>query len=264
VLISDNANKQRFEKWVEENKTWGEVLAKAKWLCSRSLAPPKSAAPPPRPAGKKLEIESAGTGFVVSKRGHVLTNAHVVEGCREVRTRAPAGGGGVTPVIASDTKNDLALVRVSSAPPSVATFRDGRGVRQGEGVVAIGFPLRGLLASGANLTTGTISALAGLRDDTRYLQITAPVQPGNSGGPLLDQSGNVIGVIVGKLDAVKVAEATGDIPQNVNFAINAAVVRSFLDANAVGYVTASSVKKLEVADIGERAKKFTVLVECWK
>src|SRR5439155_21695916 len=100
----------------------------------------------------------------------------------------------------------------------------GRAVRQGDGIVAVGFPLRGLLASGPNVTTGTISALAGLGDDSRYLQITAPVQPGSSGGPLLDQSGNVVGVVVGKLDALRVAQAIGDIPQNVNFAINAAVI----------------------------------------
>jgi hypothetical protein len=169
--------------------------------------------------------------------------------------------------MASDPKNDLALLSLSSRlarPAGVATLREGRGIRQGDGVLAIGFPLRGLLASGVNLTTGTISALAGLRDDTRYLQITAPIQPGNSGGPLLDQSGNVIGIIVAKLDAVKIAEATGDIPQNVNFAINATMARPFLDANGVEYETAPSTRKLEAADIGERAKKFTVLVECWK
>jgi S1-C subfamily serine protease len=78
------------------------------------------------------------------------------------------------------------------------------GIRSGEGVVAVGFPLRGLLASTANVTTGSVSALAGPRDATRYLPITAPVQPGNSGGPLLDPSGNVIGVVVGKLDALTV------------------------------------------------------------
>ena len=101
-------------------------------------------------------------------------------------------------------------------------------------VVAVGFPLPGLLASEANVTTGIVSALAGIGDDTRFLQMTVPVQPGNSGGPLLDLEGRVVGVVVGKLDAVKVASVTGDIPQNVNFAIKAGVLRSFLDASAVG------------------------------
>jgi hypothetical protein len=225
-----------------------------------------SSSPPSLSRGPQAgrSIESTGTGFIVSKAGHVLTNHHVVDGCKEIHAQIPAGKVGVTPVVARDPRNDLALVKLSSPVVSVATFRDGRTVRQGDSVVAVGFPLHGLLASGANLTTGTVSALAGLGDDTRFLQITAPVQPGNSGGPLLDLSGNVVGVVVSKLNAVKVAKATGDIPQNVNFAISAAVARGFLDAKGVQYETAPSNKKFEAADVGELAKKFIVVVECWK
>jgi len=131
-------------------------------------------------------------------------------------------------------------------------------------VVAVGFPLHGLLASSANVATGTVSALAGIGDDIRYLQISAPVQPGNSGGPLLDMSGNVVGVVVAKLDALRVAEATGDIPQNVNFAIKDAVARSFLEAKGVEYETAASERELGAAEVGARAAAFMVLVECWK
>ena len=122
----------------------------------------------------------------------------------------------------------------------------------------------GLLASEANVTTGTVSALAGIGNDTRLLQITVPIQPGNSGGPLLDQSGHVVGIIVSKLDAIKVAKATGDLPQNINFAINGAVAKSFLDANSVEYELASSGKRLESSTVGEQAKKFTLLLECFK
>ncbi len=210
-------------------------------------------------------IESTGTGFIVSKAGHVLTNHHVVDGCKEIRAQIPAGKVAVIPVVARDPTNDLALLKFPSSPTvSTAIFRDGQIVRQGDSVVAVGFPLHGVLASGANLTTGTVSALAGLGDDTRFLQISAPVQPGNSGGPLLDLSGNVVGMVVSKLNAIKMANATGDIPQNVNFAINATVARGFLDAKGVKYETASSNKKLEAVDVGELAKKFTVVVECWK
>lgn len=129
-------------------------------------------------------------------------------------------------------------------------------------MVVVGFPLHGLLASEANVTTGTVSALAGIRNDTRFLQITAPVQPGNSGGPLFDQSSQIVGVVVSKLNALTIAKATGDIPQNINFAINGAVVKSFLDSQSVEYETGASTKKLESAEIGAAAKKFTFLVEC--
>jgi S1-C subfamily serine protease len=133
--------------------------------------------------------------------------------------------------------------------------------------------LPGLLASEANVTTGTVSALAGIGNDTRFLQMTVPVQPGNSGGPLLDLEGRVVGVVVGKLDALKVASVTGDIPQNVNFAIKAEVVRRFLDASGVtsGAGRGETERWWEnyplaggPAAVGAEAKAFTVLVECWK
>ena len=160
-------------------------------------------------------------------------NHHVVADCAEVRVR-PAGQDAMAgAVVARDAGNDLALLKAPVRLP-VAEIGDARGIRAGDSVVAVGFPLPGLLASEANVTTGTVSALAGIGDDTRFLQMTVPVQPGNSGGPLLDLEGRVVGVVVGKLDAVKVASVTGDIPQNVNFAIKAGVLRSFLDASAVG------------------------------
>ncbi len=165
-------------------------------------------------------------------------------------------------VVATDAGNDLALLSLTLPPSDVARFAAGRGGRPGDSVVVMGFPLRGLLASEPNVTTGTISALSGLRDDTRLLQITAPVQPGNSGAPLIDQSGNVIGVVVAKLDAIAVARSTGDIPQNVNFAIKAGVVRAFLDAHSIDYKIADSTGRLESADIAERGREFTIVVEC--
>jgi S1-C subfamily serine protease len=133
----------------------------------------------------------------------------------------------IAALIARDQKNDLAVVRVSSSSPSVSAFRAGAPVRAGDAVVALGYPLSGLLANTANLSVGNVSALAGLGDDSRYLQISAPVQPGNSGGPLLDESGHLIGIVTSKLNATNVARATGDIPQNVNFALKGEVVRTF-------------------------------------
>jgi serine protease Do len=114
------------------------------------------------------------------------------------------------------------------------------------------------------MTIGNLSSLSGMGGDTRLVQITAPVQPGNSGGPVLDSAGNLMGVVVSKLNAIKAAKITGDIAQNVNFAINANVLRSFLDANSVEYETASSDKAIASTTIAEKAKAFTVLVECWK
>jgi trypsin-like peptidase len=204
---------------------------------------------------------ATGTGIVVARDGAVITNAHVVRGCIAVRVM-DHGEGMTASVKAQDPLNDLALLKVPHHWPVAAPFRDGAGIRQGDGVVAIGYPLSGVLAADVNLTTGSVSALAGLGNDTRLLQFSAPVQPGNSGGPLLDMSGHVVGVVSSKLNALAVAGLIGDIPQNVNFAIKGAIVRNFLDANAVGYATAPTKQMLSAADVGDSAKKFTVLVEC--
>jgi len=128
----------------------------------------------------------------------------------------------------------------------------------------LGFPYAGLLASTPQVTTGAISALAGLHDDTRYLQLTAPVQPGNSDGPLLDLSGNVVGIVSARINALAVAERTGTLPENINFAIKSGIVRSFLEANQIDYETAQSSGGLEPADVGELAAKSVGLLECYK
>jgi Trypsin-like peptidase domain len=124
------------------------------------------------------------------------------------------------------------------------------------------YPLSGVLATDANLTVGNVSALAGLADDSRYVQISAPVQPGNSGGPLLDASGHLVGIVTAKLNAGRVAQFTGDIPQNVNFALKSEVARTFLDSKHIAYQTAHSDQQLSPADVGDIARPFTVYIEC--
>jgi hypothetical protein len=202
-----------------------------------------------------------GTGFAVSATTHVVTNAHVAAGCRTLRVLQGNASAAAT-LVAVDHDADLALLRTDLRTPSVAALRSTPPLRVGETVVSFGFPLSGALSKEGNLTTGNVSALAGLRDDPTYLQMTAPVQPGNSGGPLLDAAGHVIGVVTAKLDAVAIAKRTGDIPQNVNFAIKAQVLRALLKANSVQFDEAASDRTLETADIAELARAFTVQLEC--
>jgi TPR repeat protein len=219
-------------------------------------------------APQKRRLDSTGSGFVIGQDGQIVTNHHVVAECSEVRIR-PAGREAIpAAVVARDPGNDLAMLR-SSAHLPLAVLRNDSGIRPGDSVVAVGFPLPELLAAEANVTTGTVSALAGIGNDARFLQMTVPVQPGNSGGPLLDLEGRVVGVVVGKLDAIKIASVTGDIPQNVNFAIKAEVVRSFLEASGVASAAAHGWWENDpLADgpaaVGAEAKAFTVLIECWK
>ena len=209
-----------------------------------------------------LEPRSNGSGFVVGSGGAVVTNHHVVDGCAKV-TVSRAGESHDAGVRATDAAADLALLRASSTVGAAAAFSRSPRASLGEAVTVAGYPLRGLLSSQLNVTSGNVSALAGIGDDAQRLQITAPVQPGNSGGPLLDTAGNVIGVVVSKLDAVRTAELTGDIPQNVNFAIKGALVRGFLDIHGIIYVRRASDVKLAPERLAERARAFTVAVHCW-
>ena len=130
----------------------------------------------------------------------------MVEGCRNVIVSVESDR--VTArVVARDPVNDLALLASDLKPKSVAVLRTG--VRLGESVAVFGFPLNGLLATSGNFTVGNVTAVAGIGDDTRMVQISAPVQPGNSGGPLLDQAGNVVGTVVAKINAIKFARVVG-------------------------------------------------------
>jgi TPR repeat protein len=228
---------------------------------AQTAGAPAAARPP---GGAAAGQQVSGTGFVVSQSGAVLTNNHVVTQCREIRARHGTNALGVLSLVAADTQNDLALLKLPARFPDAAVFREERGVRQGDSVIVYGFPLAGGLAAQGNLTTGTISALAGIGNDSRILQVSAPVQPGNSGGPLLDAGGNVLGIIMGQLNALKVAAVVGTLPQNVNFAIKASVARTFLDSNAIDYRTTAATPDLKVADVGDRAKKFTLFIECLK
>jgi TPR repeat protein len=223
------------------------------------LAAAQAAPPAPTSSQKVLKITSAGSGFYVSNAALLLTNDHVVDGCSAVTISGEAAS-----VLHVDSQNDLALLSAQPRSGDVASLRVSPAVRSGERVVVVGFPLPGILAEQANVTTGDVSSLAGPKNDSRYLQITAPVQPGNSGGPLFDLSGNVIGVVSAKLNAIKVAGVTGDIPENVNFALNVSVVRGFLDSQGIAYQTSDSAAERSAADIGDVGKNITRRVECWQ
>jgi trypsin-like peptidase len=206
-------------------------------------------------------VVRSGSGFAVSHATHIVTNAHVVAQCKSVRVLSGTQQASAR-VLGSDPEADLAVLQTSLSVPKTIAIRSQPALRLGESVIAFGFPLTGALSQGGNLTTGNVSALAGLRDDPKYIQVTAPVQPGNSGGPLLDAGGNLVGVITAKLDALAVAQRTGDVPQNVNFAVRADALETFLQANKIAYDVAVTDIQLAVADIAEMAKQASVRIEC--
>jgi S1-C subfamily serine protease len=204
----------------------------------------------------------SGTGFAISTSGHVVTNQHVIDGCvGDITANLSGEPQVVLRVVSTDETNDLALLQASAPFKDVANIRE-KPVHPGDSVTAIGFPLHGLLTSDFTVTTGIVSSLSGVLNDTRYLQISAAVQPGNSGGPLLDSTGEVMGVVAAKLNALKFAKATGDLPENVNFAIKTGALRDFLDNSAVAYRTADGAAELKTPEAASNARKFTLLISC--
>ncbi len=207
---------------------------------------------------------SAGTGMMVSDSGHVLTNYHVVRGCRKISVTMQGELEIEAKILKSDRTNDLAVLKMSSVLPGkgVAHFRTGRRLKAGESIAVYGFPLPGTLSVSGNIVSGHITSLAGLADDARFVQISSPIQPGNSGGPLIDTAGQVIGVVTSKLDELKFAGATGSMPQNVNFAIKSNVALNFMDAHSIPYKTSSGEEEFTLTKLVEEAKKYTVHVKC--
>jgi S1-C subfamily serine protease len=210
-------------------------------------------------SGRKLI--GTGTGFVVNKY-YVVTAEHVLEDCNAVNIRHGNRKIGAQ-TVATDTSNDLGLIRLKKPIGNAAKLRGGKRVRLGERVVNYGYPLFGQLSTSATITEGNINNLSGAGNDSTVFQFDAPTQPGNSGGPLLDSSGNVVGVAI-KILSKKYADATGHIAQNVNFAVKSNVVEGFLQSNNIPFQTAASTENLELPDIAEKAETFTVFVGCWE
>lgn len=207
------------------------------------------------------DVVASGTAFAISADGHIVTNAHVVSGCDKIV--AHIGGLELAAqVVSIDSQNDLALLKLSNTFSMFLPLRDGTRVQLGETVVAFGYPLQGVVSNSLNMTIGNISALVGLGDDARSLQFTAPIQPGNSGGPLVDGSGNVVGVVTSKLSPLWAAKNIGDVPQNVNFALKASVIRDFLESRSIEYQSRGLGVAIPVTDLPAKVSSAVLPLEC--
>lgn len=204
---------------------------------------------------------SSGTGFAVSRKGVILTNEHVVPQCESIKV-VQSGKTYPASVITADKVNDLALLQTDKSNTHPLVFSKANRPSLGSDVTVLGYPLQGLLASSLNVTTGVVSAQTGPGDDIRFIQISAPVQPGNSGGPVLDNNGHVVGLVVAKLNALRVAAHTGDIPQNVNFAIRASLARIFLEENKLTTTPSKSAPTMSTDEIVAQAQDAVFLVVC--
>lgn len=204
------------------------------------------------PTGESAnQAQGFSTGFLVLDQGGFLTNNHIVRGCASLSI-----DGTPATVVATDAAFDLALLRVSPAPSASPAQFSEKPAPVNSDVTVIGYPLPDLLG-GMNVTRGSVTSIKGIAGDGVRMQISAPVQPGNSRGPVV---GQVVGGVVSKLDAQMVADATGDIPQNIDFAIRAEIAKPFLYQNGVEPVEVLKASLLPPEDLADIAQVYTRLI----
>lgn len=193
---------------------WAHCSERPCYVATRVLRLDPGATP-----GPAYAMASSGTGFLVTNTGLIVTNHHVVEGATNIVVEA--NGAEVTAtVVARDPANDIAIIRAAVTGTPLA-LGSASGALRGEEVMTLGYPLVEIQGEGQKAAFGRINALSGLADDIRYMQIDVPVQPGNSGGPLLNEHGVVIGLVSATVDQGVVLRASGTLAQNVNYALKA-------------------------------------------
>ncbi|WP_342238107.1 trypsin-like peptidase domain-containing protein [Inquilinus sp. OTU3971] len=216
-----------------------------------------AAATPPQRSSEPPKTTSSGTGFVISRDGYIVTNRHVVEGCASLRF-----DGKPVDLVTADTKRDLALLRTTAQFPTSIPLREAVKVDLGETVIVLGYPYRGVISTGLNITDGIVTSLSGPADAPYLFQLNAQVQPGNSGGPIVDDKGQLIGVVVARANDLAVAEATGTLPQNINFGIRGELLSSFLLENGVIAETTNRPEKVPTKDIAAKLAPLVKPVIC--
>lgn len=218
--------------------------------------------PSPVP-GKR--IVSAGTGFYVTPQ-RILTNRHVVDGCASVTMRGTDGQNGVATVAAIDRTQDLALVNTAANHPgaAVAVFRPTTGYLAGDIIGTIGFPDQGMPRIEPFLTKGLVLGPDRKDGKPSRFAVRADIRPGNSGGPVFDPQGLVIGIMNAKLDTVSVYKQTGKTIDNVGFAIANGPIFEFLGRHGVKPMAANAGLTTIEPDLLAKVKPFTVRLACWR
>ena len=230
-----------------------------KFLYKQKLFPPAPVVKAP-PQNDQIISASSGSGFAVSADGYVITNNHVIEGCQKVVVHIK-GAEIPVKVVTYDPQNDLALLKGNFRPSTVFPLTNNRPELLQDVYVA-GFPFGNKVSTSVKVTKGIISSLTGIGNNFSNIQIDAALQSGNSGGPILDDLGNVVGVAVSKLDAKYMFDNFGSIPENTNFGIKSNVVKSIMDSNGVDSPSANR-RTISKSQLGKMITEGTYYVSCW-
>jgi len=216
--------------------------------------------PPPRSDPNKVISVSSGSGFAVSSDGHVITNNHVIYGCQRVIIHHKGKSIPAT-VVTFDPQHDLALLKGDFRPSTVLPLSTNSPELLQDVYVA-GYPFGRKISTGVKVTKGIISSLTGIGNNFANIQIDAALQPGNSGGPILDDKGNVVGVAVAKLDIKKILKNFGVIPEDTNFGIKTSVVKSILESSNVSFPGPNG-SPISKTNLGRMISDGTYYLSCW-
>lgn len=169
------------------------------------------------PKSSEKNTISSGTGFIISKNGHILTNSHVIHGASEIEVELN-NETYKAKLLEEDKQNDIALLKIDKNDTSHINLNQNE-IKKGTNICALGYPLVNLQGKELKATFGNVNSLSGFQGDPRFYQMDSAIQPGNSGGPLLDKFGNVIGIVTAKLNQLATYKVSGSFNQNVNYAL---------------------------------------------
>lgn len=234
-------------------------LARAADVSLQKLAGPATEVAEISGGGPLAAREGQGSGFFVSPAGLIVTNGHVVAGCSEVEIT----GRGLGNVVSVDASVDLATVLPQTPQAAVPVTIAVAPARLGQTVIVLGYPLSDLLAHAITVTTGVISTEVGLGGDRRQFSMTASLEPGSSGGPVFDLRGQIVGVAASKMNAVAMILTTGSAGSNINFAVNAEALLTFLGRHGwTAPQAAGSRTDMAVEDAIAMVRQSTVELTC--
>jgi S1-C subfamily serine protease len=208
----------------------------------------------------QMRPRSSGTGFFITEDGYLITNEHVAGAGAQVGL-VTASGRLPAIVVKVDAANDLALLKAEGKFDALPVATSGA-VKMGGTVITVGFPNVGMQGFAPKFARGDIASLSGPQDDPRFFQISVPLQPGNSGGALVDDRGNVIGVVSAKLSAGAALKATGSLPENVNYAVKSTFLIGFLESvpQVASKLKEPNTSDMQSAEIVETAQRAAALV----
>jgi len=239
-------------------------IAEAQRL-ARAFVPKEKSEKRVEAANRPDELKSMGTAFFIYSGGYLLTANHVVEDAETIKVQTVRGFCSAT-VLMADAVSDIAILKVGDKGFETLPLTSSSAVRTGDKVFTVGFPNIELQGKEPKYTEGVISSLSGIVNNPRYFQISTPLQPGNSGGPLVSEKGYVVGIVSARLDDINTMLATGTLPQNVNYAIKSSFVLPFLEV--VPGLSSAPDKVVEDKTLNrtvliERAKNAVALVLCY-